>query len=147
MKLLIFILAFISTQAFAHKVESYHPTYLSHSCIYDDAQIEVDLFELNISSLYTDGDDVYNTLSGSEKEIKHIPKDLIERMKKIWVKACIHHRKHYSEEECGGEGLSKKKIEKIVEICELEPIDWGYRLLGGLFIFDKEEDKEKDKEE
>ena len=109
MKLLTFILAFISTQAFAHKVESYHPTYLSHSCIYDDAQIEVDLFELNISSLYTDGDDVYNTLSGSEKEIKHIPKDLIERMKKIWVKACIHHRKHSKAKKSAGVRVSQKK--------------------------------------
>ena len=142
MKLLTFILAFISTQAFAHKVESYHPTYLSHSCIDSDARIEVAKFEYDLYSLYTDGDDVYDALYLYE-ENKHAPKDLIERMKKIWVKACIHHHKHYeNEEECGGERLSKKEIEEMVEICELEPIDWGYRL-GGLFIFDKEKDKEE----
>ena len=112
--------------------------------LYDLAQLEVAKFEYDLYSLYTDGDNIYDTLYLYE-ENKHIPKDLIERMKKIWVKACIHHRKHSSEneEECGGEGLSKKEIEEIVEICELDPIDWGYRQLGGLFIFDKEEDKEE----
>ena len=67
-------------------------------------------------------------------------------MKKIWVKACIHHRKHYeNEEECGGGGLSKKEIEEIVEICESDPIDWGWQgLVDYLYLIKKRIKKNKD---